>query len=158
MLTLEDDGLEGFTQRDCDLLNQTVSFLTARGFTESHAADIACNNWRVGGEKTVESLAGFPLGAGVQRFQYRAYYEYNGPSRVSPFRTELSADEVDDTLSLFPQHLEHYLKPTAIVDASDYCPGSRSRLFSIVTGRSHEATNGAVASCLNRFDLYADLL
>lgn len=158
MLTLNDDGLQGMTQPECDLLNQAISFLTARGYDESHATDIACNNWRGGSANSVASLTGFPLEGDVQRFRYRAYYEYGGPSHASPFRTELTGDELDDALSSFPQHLQHYLEPTATIEADRYQPGSRSRVFSVVTGRTREITNGAVAKCLNTFDLFADVL
>lgn len=156
MLTLDDDGLEGFSQADCDLVNRAVSFLIAKGFEQSHAENIAINNWSLIRENTVGSLTGFPLGDEVQRFEYRAFYRYDGPSNASPLRTELSADEIDDALSLFPQHLPHFLEPTASVEADEYRPGSRSRTFTVVTGRAREETDGAVAKCLRRFDLYAD--
>ncbi|KVC79522.1 hypothetical protein BGV71_11435 [Burkholderia ubonensis] len=45
MLTLHDPELEGFTQLECNLLNQAVSVLMARGFRELAAGSIAVNNW-----------------------------------------------------------------------------------------------------------------
>jgi hypothetical protein len=56
MLTLNEPGLEGFTQTECDLVNQAVSVLIARGFPESHAADIAINNWSLFRTNSVDSL------------------------------------------------------------------------------------------------------
>ncbi|WNC95221.1 hypothetical protein RI103_38720 (plasmid) [Paraburkholderia sp. FT54] len=94
----------------------------------------------------------------MHRFQYRAYYAYNGPSKVEPFRSELSAEEVEDALSSFSRHLEHYLKPGAVVEADEYEPGARDRVFSVETDSDRAATNEAVASCLTSFDLYADVL
>jgi hypothetical protein len=44
MLTLNDEGLEGFTQPEYDLVNVAVSVLNANGFQEAHAHDIAVNN------------------------------------------------------------------------------------------------------------------
>lgn len=56
MLSLNEPGLEGFKQSECDLVNQAVSVLIAQGFSESHAADIAINNWSLLGINTAESL------------------------------------------------------------------------------------------------------
>ncbi|KVN48414.1 hypothetical protein [Burkholderia ubonensis] len=56
MLTLNDPELEGFTQSECDLLNQAVTVLMARGFGEVAAGDIAVNNWSLLSTNTVESL------------------------------------------------------------------------------------------------------
>lgn len=49
------DNTSGFTQADCDLLNQAVAVLMERGIDESNASDIVNNNWQESGN-TVESL------------------------------------------------------------------------------------------------------
>jgi len=56
MLTLNDECMEGFTQAGCDLVNEAVSALMSRGFDESHAGDIAVNNWSLLRENSVSSL------------------------------------------------------------------------------------------------------
>lgn len=52
------DNTEGFTQAECDLLNEALRALMMADGTldESNASDIVNNNWRVGGINTVESL------------------------------------------------------------------------------------------------------
>jgi hypothetical protein len=56
MLNLDDDELEGFTQAECDLLNQAVSVLMKHGFPEMHAENIAVNNWSLLRPNSVDSL------------------------------------------------------------------------------------------------------
>ena len=50
------DNTNGFTQADCDLMNQAVAVLTKSGLAESNAVDIVNNNWRESGN-TLKSLA-----------------------------------------------------------------------------------------------------
>lgn len=94
----------------------------------------------------------------MNTFHYRAYYEYAGPSKAEPFRAEMAVDEIEDALSSFPQHLDHYLDADAIVQAGEYRPGTRERVFTVVTAGDRAATNCAVARCLSSFDLYGDPL
>jgi hypothetical protein len=94
----------------------------------------------------------------MNHFDYRAYYAYAGPSKAEPFRTELTLEEVEDALSSFPQHLDRYLDADAVVRAGDYRPGTRERVFTILTAGDRAATNDAVARCLSSFDLYGDPL
>ncbi len=49
------DDTSGFTQAECDLLNQAVAVLMERGIDESNACDIVNNNWQES-DNTVESL------------------------------------------------------------------------------------------------------
>ncbi len=49
------DNTSGFTQADCDLLNQSVAVLMSRGIDEKNASDIVNNNWQES-DNTVESL------------------------------------------------------------------------------------------------------
>ena len=46
----------GFTQADCDMLNQAAAVLMERGIDESNAVDIVNNNWQESGN-TIKSLA-----------------------------------------------------------------------------------------------------
>ena len=54
MFTLQ--NTTGFTQSDCDLMNDAIVVLTRSGVDESNASDIVNNNWNVNGNNTVESL------------------------------------------------------------------------------------------------------
>ncbi|MEW6343041.1 MAG: hypothetical protein AB1704_20460 [Pseudomonadota bacterium] len=56
MLTLNDECMEGFTQLECDQVNEAVYALIARGFAELHAEDIAVNNWSLLHENSIASL------------------------------------------------------------------------------------------------------
>lgn len=56
MLTLSDECMFGFTQQECDLVNEAVSALMSRGFAEPHAQDIAVNNWSLLRENSIASL------------------------------------------------------------------------------------------------------
>ncbi|HEX7909090.1 MAG TPA: hypothetical protein VF534_13530 [Paraburkholderia sp.] len=56
MLKLNDEWMEGFTQPECDLVNEAVPALMKCGFAESHAEDIAVNNWSLLHENSLESL------------------------------------------------------------------------------------------------------
>lgn len=49
------DNTSGFTQAECDLLNQAVGVLMKRGVDEPNACDIVNNNW-LESDNTVESL------------------------------------------------------------------------------------------------------
>lgn len=58
------DNTSGFTQADCDLMNQAVAALIEQGIDESNACSIVNNNW-VGVGDTVESLAHMNTEAGL---------------------------------------------------------------------------------------------
>jgi hypothetical protein len=53
MFTLE--NTEGFTQSDCDLMNEALRKLLEDGVCESSASDIVNNNW-MKTNNTVDSL------------------------------------------------------------------------------------------------------
>ena len=46
----------GFTQSQCDLMNNAIVVLTRLGVDESNASDIVNNNWDVDGNNSIESL------------------------------------------------------------------------------------------------------
>jgi hypothetical protein len=50
------DNVAGFTQSQCDLMNDAIVVLTRLGVDESNASDIVNNNWDVDGNNTIESL------------------------------------------------------------------------------------------------------
>ncbi|KVP77451.1 hypothetical protein [Burkholderia ubonensis] len=92
----------------------------------------------------------------MNHFRYRAYYDYAGPSKSAPFRNELTVEKIEDALSSFPQHLDHYLDTDAVVQAGEYRSGTRERMFTVVTAGDRTATSEAVARCLSSFDLYGE--
>ena len=58
MLTSNDEWLKGFTQQECNLVNEAVSVLISRGYAPAHAEDIAVNNWSLLRMNSIESLTG----------------------------------------------------------------------------------------------------
>ena len=50
------DNTAGFTQSQCDLMNNAIVVLTRLGVDESNAGDIVNNNWDVDGNNSIESL------------------------------------------------------------------------------------------------------
>lgn len=93
MLTLEEPELEGFTQAQCDLLNQAVSVLMANGFAESHAEQIAINNWGPFRPNSVESLTRTHLYSGASMVIYFS----NKPATYTPNTTVAFPALVDGT-------------------------------------------------------------
>jgi hypothetical protein len=69
----------------------------------------------------------------MNRFTYRAYYEFNGPSRADPFRSEKSAAEVIEALSRFPLELEHFLDGPSLVEVPQGMSDSHSTVVIVVT-------------------------
>lgn len=51
------DNTEGFSQADCDLLNEAAAALVARGWDEKNAGDRVNNNWQAQ-NNTLASLIG----------------------------------------------------------------------------------------------------
>lgn len=92
----------------------------------------------------------------MNSFTYSAYYCYQGPSASDPFRTEKTPSEVSDALRLFPGSLRHFLPEDAEVAEPATQPDPKRCLVTVMTNEGEEATNAAVARCLNSHDLYAD--
>lgn len=94
----------------------------------------------------------------MNRFKYRAFYKFDGPSRAAPFRSEKSAQEIAEALSRFPLELEHYIDGESRVEVPNPQPDSSSSHVTIVTESDRQAINEAVKRCLNGLDLYGDPL
>lgn len=166
MLTSNDECMEGFTQPECDLVNEAVSALMARSFANLHAEDIAVNNWRLLHENSIASLtrtnnrpySAVFNGKTMNRFAYRAYYQYNGPSHDDPFRSEKSAREVAEALVRFPSDLEHFLDPGASIEAPQVQADPSSSFVTVVTLADERSIDAVVKKCLNSLDLFGEKL
>ena len=94
----------------------------------------------------------------MNRFTYRAYYEYNGPSQVDPFRKEKSTVQADEALMLFPLDLEHFLSQGSKVEIPSDLNHSGSSYVTVVTLAEQSEVDEAVKNFLNGLDLFAEKL
>jgi len=95
----------------------------------------------------------------MNRFAYRVYYEYNGPSHSDPFRSPKDSQEISDALSNFPNELPHYLSDQEATVASEPTKKDPNSIIVFVgTALDEAATDEAVKRCLNGFDLFGEKL
>jgi hypothetical protein len=95
----------------------------------------------------------------MNRFVYRAYYQYNGPTSSEPFRSQKSEQEIIEALTRFPIELPHYLSDIeAIISSPEPQPESKSSYVTIQTNDNEITTDDAVKKCLNSLDLYGQKL
>jgi len=94
----------------------------------------------------------------VNHFRYRAYYKFDGPSRLQPFRAEKSAPEVAGALSRFPIELEHYIDRESTVEVASPQPEANVSHVTVVTEADRQTIDEAVKRCLDGLDLYGDIL
>jgi hypothetical protein len=92
----------------------------------------------------------------VNRFTSCVYYQYNGPSRVDPFRTEKSAEEVERALMLFPLDLEHSLLQGSTVETPQDLAAPGSSYVTVVTPGDETQADAVVKRCLGTLDLFAE--
>jgi hypothetical protein len=94
----------------------------------------------------------------MNRYKYRAYYKFDGPSRAEPFRSEKSPQEIAEALSRFPVELDHYIDGGATVEVPNLQPDANSSHVTVVSEADRMAIDEAVKRCLNALDLYGDPL
>ncbi|MHB9836826.1 hypothetical protein Q8F57_018495 [Paraburkholderia terrae] len=93
----------------------------------------------------------------MNRFSYRAYYEFNG-SREYPFRSKKTDQEIEEAVLRFPVELEQYLDKDSTVQTSASQPGAQSCDVTIVTDADESTTDDAIKKCLNSLDLFGKKL
>jgi len=95
----------------------------------------------------------------MNRFTYRVYYEYNGPSHSDPFRSRKNPHEISEALRNFPNELPHYLSDhDATVTDEPTQNDANSIIVVVVTTLNEAATDKAAIQCLNGLDLFAEKL
>ncbi|MCA7955559.1 hypothetical protein LGM43_35440 [Burkholderia seminalis] len=94
----------------------------------------------------------------MNRFTYRAYYQYNGPSHANPFRSEKSDQEVAEALARFPSALELFLDRDASIEAPQIQADPSSSYVTVVTLADERSTDAVVEKCLNSLDLFGEKL
>lgn len=95
----------------------------------------------------------------MNRFAYRVYYEYNGPSHSDPFRSLKEPNEISEALMNFPNRLPHYLSDqNATVSDDPTKKDANSIIVFVATTLDEAATDEAVKRCLNGLDLFGKKL
>ena len=85
----------------------------------------------------------------MPNFKYEPYYEYDGPTRVAPFRERLSDAEVQRNKDWFFANIEApFVGTDAVVIVVD-------GVISIETSMSEADCDAIVVRHLNAFDLFA---
>ncbi|MGH8597636.1 MAG: hypothetical protein ACREXT_13340 [Gammaproteobacteria bacterium] len=91
----------------------------------------------------------------MNRYTYRVYYEWNGPSHADPFRSKKNADQIKYALTRFPEEIPHYMSdPEANVESTRPAAGSDSISLVVATTKTEAETDDAVRRCLNGLDLF----
>lgn len=95
----------------------------------------------------------------MNRFSYRVYYEYNGPSRSNPFRSRKDPHEITEAVRKFPNDLLHFLSDQGgTVSVAPDKMDVNSIIVSVVTTLDETSTDEDVKRCLNAFDLFGEKL
>lgn len=95
----------------------------------------------------------------MNRFAYRVYYEYNGPSKSGPFRSPKDSHEISEALRNFPNELPHYLSDQDATVSDELTKrDTNSTIVFITTTLDEAATDEAVKGCLNGLDLFGEKL
>ncbi len=95
----------------------------------------------------------------MNRFAYRVYYQYNGPSHSDPFRSPKDPDEIAEALRCFPNELPHYLSDQdATVSSEPTKKEPNSIIVFVATVLDETKTDEAVKRCLNGLDLFGEKL
>jgi len=95
----------------------------------------------------------------MNRFAYRVYYLYNGPSHSDPFRWPKDSREISEALRHFPNELPHYLSDQAATVSSELTKkDTNSIIVFVATVLDETATDEAVKQCLSGLDLFGQKL
>lgn len=91
------------------------------------------------------------------RYRYRAYYEYNGPTKGVPLRSQKSPEDIAYALERVRYELPHYLEDReARASAVTEDGRADSVIVTIETTDDAAAVSAAMIRCLDGLDLYGD--
>lgn len=98
-------------------------------------------------------------GIEMNRFSYRVYYQYDGPTHSAPLRSPKSSHEISEALRNFPNELCHYISDQdARVSDEPTKRDANSIIVFVATTLDETATDEAVKRCLNGLDLFGEKL
>lgn len=91
----------------------------------------------------------------MNRFTYQVFYEYSGPTITSPFRMEMSPEELVGALTAFPSDLRHFLDdPEVCIDQDLTRQTPTSIVVTVITSLPEQQADNGIKRCLNSFDLF----
>lgn len=90
-------------------------------------------------------------------YRYRVYYEFNGPTKADPFRTQKNEEQIADALDRVSFELSVYLDDDdAKITTS---PEAKNAIvLTVETTRSDDSFSQALTKCLRGLDLFASKL
>jgi hypothetical protein len=95
----------------------------------------------------------------MNKFAYRVYYQYDGPSPSAPLRWPKDSHEIAEALRHFPNALSHYLSDQdAKVSSEPTKKQSNSINVFVATVLDEAKTDEAVKQCLTGLDLFGEKL
>lgn len=87
----------------------------------------------------------------MKTYKYKPYYEYNGPSRASPLREELSLDDQERNIAFFYTDVEEYFEDDITASVSKEHDGT----LVVTTLLEKKECDDIIAKILNNLDLFA---
>jgi hypothetical protein len=95
----------------------------------------------------------------VNTFEYRIYYQWDGPSKCAPLASEKPPDEIVRALRGFPNELAQRLEDFAAhVETSEVREGAKEVHLNIRTTESRATVEHALVATLQDWDLYGEAL
>lgn len=95
----------------------------------------------------------------MNRYKYKVYYEYKGPSHSNPLRIPKDSLQIADALRCFSNELLHYIPDhSATVSSDPDVQELNSITVGVLTTLDEAAMDSAVKRCLNGLDLFGEKL
>jgi hypothetical protein len=99
------------------------------------------------------------MGARVNQFAYRIYYEWTGKTKSDPFAREKTQTEIETALREFPLELRHRLPDQAAsLTTTEVHSGATEVNLAIATVASEEQATAALTTTLQSWSLFGDRL
>ena len=95
----------------------------------------------------------------MNKFGYRVYYQYSGPTKEDPFLDPKSEDELSHAFWRFPDDLRAALddpKAQVVTDEKEQSPSSITVV--VTTMKSEQTVDEDVRYCCEQLDLFAKKL
>lgn len=93
----------------------------------------------------------------MNRFRYRVFYEFNGPTKSDLFRTEKDKDQIAEALDRVSFELSVYLddRDARITTSPD---GENAITLNVETTQADDSFTRALTNCLKGLDLFGKKL
>ncbi|MFQ1749920.1 hypothetical protein ACK34N_06225 [Aeromonas veronii] len=84
----------------------------------------------------------------MNKFQYKPYYKYDGPTPSNPLREELSQEEAEERVRCFFEDIVHYFEENISIN-------KEGDIVSISGDIAQSDCDELVKKCLSSLDLFA---